>query len=65
MEKLVKIAQTLRSMEVGSALLFPLEQYTSVRNVMYDYMCVDRANGSKWSFKKDLANRTCKVTRQS
>lgn len=65
MEKLVKIAQTLRSMEVGSSLLFPLEQFTSVRNVMYDYMCVDRANGSRWSFKRDLAKRTCKVTRQS
>ena len=65
MEKLVNIAQTLRNMEVGSALVFPLGQYTSVRNVMYDYMCVDRANGSRWRFNKNLADKTCKVTRLS
>lgn len=65
MEKMVKIAQTLRNMEVGSALEFPLSQYTSVRNVSYDYLSMERANGSKWSFRKNLAEKTCKVTRCS
>lgn len=68
MEQKVKkaIVPTLRAMEVGEKEIFPLEQFGSVRNTIYGVnLCVERAAGSRWSLKSDLANSRVVVTRVS
>lgn len=66
MENKKAIVATLRLMKVGTEEVFPLEQYGSVRNTIYGAnMCMERAAGSKWSMKSDLANRRVVVTRVS
>lgn len=58
------IVPTLRSLCVGGTAEFPLEQMRSVNNTIYGAnLCVERANGYKWSLKTDMENKRVIVTR--
>lgn len=57
------IAETLRNMAVGDVEVFPISQYTSVRNTPYNAMSTDTYNGMKFSIKRDMEKGELTVTR--
>lgn len=67
MEQIIEkkaIVPTLRKLEVGDTAEFPLEQIRSVNNTIHGVnLCVERANGYKWSLKSDMDKKRVIVTR--